>query len=171
MRPFLSLQIPGIVNHLDGCNGELAAFVSEASTGAFFGLLFVVDGKQAEDDGNVAVGVELGDALGHSLTDVVEVGRVATDDASEDDDAVDVAELGELCGGINEFKTAGDAFHGDVLRGYAVGLQFGDGAFEELVGDVVVPFGDNHAEAHFTGIGHGLSLVGCVGIGIGGHFF
>ena len=122
-------------------------------------------GEESENDGDVALGVDAGDAFGHALADVVEVGCVALDDAAEDDDAVHVAELGQLGSGVDEFEATGHALYGDVLQGDTLCGEFFERAVEELVGDVVVPLGDYDAEAHFAGIGDGLALVGCIGEG------
>ena len=113
--------------------------------------------------------IQLGDALGDALADVVEVGRIASYHAAEDDDAVHVSELGQLGGGIDEFKTAGHALDGDVLRRNPILFQFLDGACQEFVGDGLVPLCYDDAEAHFAGIGYGQGLVGGVGIGGCGH--
>ena len=74
--------------HLDGDDGALITLVAETASRTILGLLHVLCGQQTEDNGNVVRRVESGNALGDSLTDVVEMGSLAADDAAEDNDGV-----------------------------------------------------------------------------------
>ena len=161
-RKELFLIFPSVVHHFDGCDCKFLSFLESHS---FFCLLVVVDGEQSEDDGDVSLCVEFGESLCDALADIVKVRRVTFDDASDGDDAVDVSEFGELRCSIDEFKTSGDSVDGDVLLCHSVCHEFADSLFEQGVGDVVVPFGDDDAEAHLVGIGNGSGLVLSVGEG------
>jgi hypothetical protein len=66
--------------HLDGYYGTLVAFIAQAATGTVLCLLEVFSCQQSEYDGNAACGVQPGYACRYALTDVVEMGRLATDD-------------------------------------------------------------------------------------------
>ena len=68
---------------MDGGFGGFAPFVAVETSDAFGCLLFVFDSEKPENHGRVAVGIKSGDPLGHTLADIVEVGRVATDYAAE----------------------------------------------------------------------------------------
>ena len=84
------------LDHLDGGEGTLGAFVAEGAAGAVCGLLMIVGGEDAEDDGYVAVAVEQRNALGDALAYVIEVRRATADDAAEDDDNIVGAAFDEL---------------------------------------------------------------------------
>jgi hypothetical protein len=58
------------------------------ATYAVESVLFVVNGENAEDNGDVAIRVEISDALGYALAYVIEVRCSATDNATEDDNGV-----------------------------------------------------------------------------------
>ena len=150
-----SLDGAGEAHHGDSCLGGFDAFVAEGADGAVEGLLLVVDGEDAEDYGDVAVGVERGNALSDRLADVVEVGRVAANHATDGDDGIHIAALGHEGGAIDEFETAGHAAHGDARGAHAVSGERIDGTFEQAVGDLIVPFAHNDAHAHIGGIGNG----------------
>ena len=74
----------------------LTATVAKASAGAVCGLLMIVGGEDAEDDGNVAVAIEQRNALSDALAYVVEMWCAAAYDASEDNDNVVGAAFDEL---------------------------------------------------------------------------
>ena len=85
--------------HCDGGFGGFGALVAECASGAVKCLLLIFDGEDAEDHGDVAVGVQRRYALGYRLADIVKVGCIAADDASEDDDGIVLRGLNQLrCG-------------------------------------------------------------------------
>ena len=102
--------------HLYGVYGAFVALVAEASAATVFGLLQVVSGEQTVDYGYFALGVELGNAVGDALADVVEVRCFAADYAAEDDDGVISAVERHLVGAVDKLETAGDGLYVDVLR-------------------------------------------------------
>lgn len=59
----LSLDLVYQVDHLDGAQGAVVAFVAGLCSGSFDGLLDVVRGQDAEHDGNVSGQRNGGDAL------------------------------------------------------------------------------------------------------------
>ena len=142
------------LRHFDGYDGTLVALVAEASTGTVAGLLEGVGGEQAVDDGDVAGDVEAGDASGDTLTDIVEMGCLATDDAAEDDDGVVAVVEGHLVCTVDELEGARDGLDVDILGQCAVTLEGGDAAVEECAGDVTVPLGDDDAEDHVRRVGN-----------------
>lgn len=89
-------DVAGELDHLDGGEGTFGAFVAKASAGAVCGLLMIVGGEDAEDDGNVAVAIEQRNALSDALAYVVEMWCAAAYDASEDNDNVVGAAFDEL---------------------------------------------------------------------------
>ena len=76
------------LSHFDGVDGTFVALVAQPASTTVLGLFEIVGGEQAVDDGNGAGGVEMGYALGDALTDVVEMGCLAADDAAQDNDGV-----------------------------------------------------------------------------------
>ena len=145
--------------HFDGDDGALITLVAVLATCTIAGLLEVVGGEEAEDDGDVARGVETGDTLCDALTDVVEVGRLAADDAAEDDHGVVAVVEGHLTGAVDELEGAGHRLHVDVLWQGTMLLEGGDAAFEEGSRDLGIPLGHDHAEDHVRRIGHLREVV------------
>ena len=80
---FKSFGLFPALHHLDGCDGTFVAFVAKHAAAALFSLFHRVAGEQAIDDGHFAFLVQFGQALRDALADVVEVGCVATNDASD----------------------------------------------------------------------------------------
>ena len=151
----LFLKLPSVINHFYRSEGKFLSFIAYAAACAGLCLLHRVDGEQAVDDGDLALGVEGGETLGGALADVVEVGRVAANHATDGDDGIHIAALSHEGGAIDEFETAGHAAHGDARGAHAVSGERIDGTFEQAVGYLIVPFAHNDAHAHIGGIGNG----------------
>ena len=151
----LFLKLPSEIYHFYRSEGKFLSFIAYAAACAGLCLFHRVDGEQAVDDGDLALGVEGGESLGGALADVVEVGSVAANHATDGDDGIHIAALGHEGGAIDEFETAGHAAHGDARGAHAVSGERIDGAFEQAVGDLIVPFAHNDAHAHIGGIGNG----------------
>ncbi len=145
--------------HFNRHYGTFVALVSESSAGAFLRLLQGVGGEQAVDDGNLALGVEAGDAVGDTLADVVEMGRFATDDAAEDNHGVVTSVQAHLVGSVDELKAARNGLYVDVFGQRAVLFERGDGSFEQGSRDFRIPFRHHDAEAHVAGVGHLRKVV------------
>lgn len=136
--------------------------MSGGAADAVEGLLLVVDGEEAEDDGDAAGGVEGCDALGDALAHVVEVGCVAAHHGTEDDNGVGAEAVNHPGCGEGELNRAGDGDGYDVGGEDAVGYEGLAGSPGELGGDVAVPFGGDYgyAGAGFDG-GDGRCGDGC----------
>ena len=80
-------------------------------------LLLGVGGEHAEDDGEPLVDGDLLDAAGGLAGDVVEVRRVAADDAAEADNCGKLAGPRQHFRGDRELEGAGDAVGLDALVG------------------------------------------------------
>ena len=149
------MKLPSVIYHFYRSEGKFLSFIAYAAACAGLCLFHGVDGEQAVDDGDLALCVEGGESLGGALADVVEVGSVAANHATDGDDGIHIAALGHEGGAIDEFETARHAAHGDARGADAVSRERIDGTFEQAVGDLVVPFADNDAYAHIGGIGNG----------------
>lgn len=102
--------------HFDGINGAFVAFVAETPTATVARLLQVVRSEQSVDDRNVSCGIQTGDALGYSLTDVVEVRCLTANDAAKDDDGIVAVVEGHLVGTVDELEGARNGLDMNVLR-------------------------------------------------------
>ena len=136
------------VGHLDGGDGGFGAFVAEAASGSLLRFLKAVDCQHAEDDGDSAACVDVGDALRHSLAYVVEVWRVAAYDAADDDDRVGAERVDGCCCGVDELDCAGHLQACYAVVGDAGGVERADCAVGERAGYGRVPPGgdDDGAE-------------------------
>ena len=101
--------------HFDGSHGAFVAFVTKHSAAAFLCLFEGVAGKQAIDDGHLTLAVQVGKPLGCSLTDIVEVGRVAANDAADGYDGIHQTRVDETRSAIYKFETARDGLDFNVL--------------------------------------------------------
>ena len=145
-------------HHLDGSYGTFVTFVSVFSATTVEGLLEVFGGDESVDHGLGLFGVQTSESVGGALTDIVEVGRIATNDASDGYDGIDLL-LRQLGGAIDEFETAGHVHHGDVFRCYVVLHQGVEGATKERFGHAFVPFADHDAKAHSFAAWHFRGVV------------
>lgn len=68
--------------HLNGHHSAFIAFVTQASTTSVFGLLQVVGGEQTVNHGDIAGRIQACNAVGDAFADVVEMRRLAPNDAS-----------------------------------------------------------------------------------------
>ena len=147
------------LRHLDGYHGTLAALVSQLTASAILRLFKVVGGQQTEHYGDSARGVQAGDTLGDTLTDVVEVRGLATDDAAEDDDGIVTIVERHLMRTVNQLERARNGLYVDVLRQRTVLFERGDAAIEQRTSDFGIPLRHDHAEYHIRRIGHSRKVV------------
>ena len=145
--------------HLYGVYGAFVALVAEPSAATVFGLLQVVSGEQTVDYGDFALGVELGNAVGDALADVVEVRCFAADDAAENYYCVISAVERHLVGAVDKLETAGDGLYVDVLRQCAVLFEGLHRPVEQRSCDFRIPFRYHYAEAHVACVGHVCRVV------------
>lgn len=151
----LFLKLPSEIYHFYRSEGKFLSFIAYAAACAGLCLFHRVDGEQAVDDGDLALGVEGGETLCGALADVVEVGRIAADYAADGNDGIYIAALGHEGSAIDEFETAGHAAHRDAGGAHAVGSEGFNGTFKEAVGNLVIPFANDEAHTHIGGIGNG----------------
>ena len=129
------------LGHLDGYYGTLVAFVAQTSTSTIHSLLHIFRGEQSVDYGDVASSIQTGYTCGDTLTDIVEVGRLATNDRAEDDDSIVAVVERHLVSTIDEFEGAGNSLHMDVLRQRTMTLQGRNAAVEQRPSNFGVPLG------------------------------
>ena len=129
--------------HFDGINGAFVAFVAQFATAAVFGLLEVFGGEKSVDDGNLAGRIQAGNACGYSLTDVVEMGSLATDDTAKNDDGIIHASKCHL---------VGTTVHVAIDGGYAGHIVVADRIKEDAA--------DAIAGLHAMGVRNTVMLTG-----------
>ncbi len=137
------------VQHLDGRQRGLFAFVAVFAAGAVEGLLFVEGGQHAEDDGLTGLDVYFGDAVGYSLADVIEVWGLALDDAAQAEYGVDVLFFGLPEGAEGELEGAWYVLADDVFFPDTVFEQRLYGAAIERFRNFGIPFGHDNGECLF----------------------
>lgn len=125
--------------HCERRFGRFFSFMSMGATYALYGLVFVFNGEQTENYGCASQGIELGYALRDALAYVVEVGSVASYNASKHYYRIGVSLSHGASGGIGEFDGAGHLAHIYVAWVNAEFYESVYGATFELGGDVGVP--------------------------------
>lgn len=152
------------VGEVEGGASGLGAFVAQDATGALLCLIEIVDREDAERDGSLAAGVDNGHSLGRVHAHIVEVRRVAADNATYHDDAVRTTGALKRRRDVDEFHRARHA-QGDNIVGFDTGLFQGvDGAVAQGVGDVGVPFRRDDMKPHTLCGGTGDAKFRSVGV-------
>ncbi|TYZ67978.1 hypothetical protein PybrP1_011886 [[Pythium] brassicae (nom. inval.)] len=115
---------------------------------AVFCLLLREHREHAEEHGHLRVELHAHDALGHGLTDVLEVHRVALDQAADADHGVDLLRRDHAARSERQLVRAGHLERHDVVLGHARLEQLLLGAAHERRDDLGVPLGvhDGHAQ-------------------------
>ena len=103
--------------------------------------------------------VQVGQALRGTLADVVEVGGIAANDASDGDNGIHQTGVDEPRGTIDEFEAARNELHLDVFFAHSMLDKCLAGTFQQGSGYLVVPFADYDAYTHAGSIGHGIDVV------------
>ena len=113
------------ISHTYGGNGSFGTFIAETSPCAVECLLLVIDGEDTEDYRSLSVSIEYCRTLCSYLTDIIEVGSVTADDASDDYDCFQIRH-GAQCeaGGINQFDGAGDILTENIVIGDTGFMQY-----------------------------------------------
>lgn len=148
--------------HQYGIGGTFAAFVSKPSAATLPCLLYVVGCQEAVDDRYVLRGVEVGNAVGDTLTNIVEVGSLAAYDAAEDYDGIEAVVLAQLLCAVDELEAARHVLHVYVLGQGPVLFKGVDCTAEQGSGYLLVPIGNHYAKVHVRGIGYSDAAVGTV---------
>jgi len=138
--------------HLEGGSRSLIALVAERAARAVFGLLEVVGGEHAEDDGLIVLDVEFGDALRNAVADKIKMPCVALNDAAKDDYGVHVGVFEEALCAEREFKCAWHAYGYDVFLLHIVFYEGVVRTFEERVCDFLVPLRNDDADFHVDAV-------------------
>ena len=74
--------------HFDGVNGTFITLISQFAAATVFCLLQVVGREQPVDDRSILSCIEPGYTVSHSLTNIVKMRCLATDDTAENDDGI-----------------------------------------------------------------------------------
>ena len=151
---FYSLIILFEVGHLDGGDGTFYSLVTQTSAATVERLLTVVDGKHGEDDRHMCritmrpclqTGIEQRNALRDRLAYVVEMRRIAPDNATDNDDSrktvagESVVLANESRRRIGELHRTGYVLDDDILLIHTVFLQRIHSSTGHGVGDFRVP--------------------------------
>ena len=115
--------------------------------------------QQAKNYGYVAGGIQTGDALCHTLTDIIEMRCLTTNHAAENDHGVVTVVERHLVSTVDQFKRTGNGLHVDILGQGTVLLKRGNAAVEQRPGNLGIPLGDNHTEGHIRCVGHLLCII------------
>ena len=129
----------GEVDHVEGGFSGLAPFVAVATSDAFDGLLLVFNGEQSEYHRSITVGVEGSHSLSDALADIVEVGGVAADDASEDDHCVIGRCFDHVGGGKCQFDRTGNVENINIAVCKALFVENVKGSVAQGVGYFRIP--------------------------------
>lgn len=135
-------------DHFDGGIGGLLAGVTVGPTAAVPGLLFVVGGQDAEDEGEHFASGDFRDAAGALAGDEVKVRGFAADDRAQADDGGESPGSGHGLGGEGDFEGPRHAFDDDAFFGEARLLESSEAPIEEGVDDLGVEAGGDNSDAH-----------------------
>lgn len=102
--PFESYPVLLELSHFDSIDSTFIAFVTQSASATILGLLQVIGGQQAIDDGDAARGIKACDAGSYSLADVVKVGCFSTNDTAENNDGIVTVVERHLVSPVDEFK-------------------------------------------------------------------
>ena len=129
--------------HLQCRLRSLGALVAQSTACTLLSLLHRFGRQDAEDDGRRSRAeamcrghVQLRDAEGHALTDVVEVRGVPTDDTADSDDGIHSV-VQQARRSIDELKGPWYTEDRDLL--YSLLTEHSESALEQRFSDVVVP--------------------------------
>ena len=104
--------------------------------------------KHAEDYGSVSDSVELCNARRYALANVVEVGRIAANNATDDDYGADIFNVNHASGGIGQFDRSRHVFDDDVLVAFA--LEHIECALKQRFGYVRIPLSHSDGKERFV---------------------
>ena len=89
----------------------------------------------------------MGDSLSCSLANIVKVGSVAFDYATDSNYGIKITAFGELRASVDKFKTTRYAFNGYAAFCNAILLEGLYGTFKERVCNMVVPLCNDNAKS------------------------
>ena len=129
------------IGHTYGRHSRLRAFIAQLPAGTVEGLLQILDGKHSEYHRCLSAGVEHGCSLRGNLADIIEVRRIATDDATDHDHGPDVGHALESHGrGIHQLNGARDITRIDVLLACAGTAKHIEGSVAQSSCNLRIPF-------------------------------
>ena len=132
------------MRHLDGGFGGFSTLVAQGTSGPIKGLLLIIGGEDAEDDGHILSGVEVGATLGGVVADVIEVRRATTDNTADHDDGIVPSSARHLGGTEGQFHSTRHILHGDILVAFC--LEEVKRALKQSPGYLVIPLSANDAD-------------------------
>ena len=138
-------ELPTPALLIDGPRLE-ANLATMARAGPGERLRVALGGENAEDHGDIRAPGHGTQAPGGLLADVLEVRRLAPDDAPQRDDRVVPAPTHHPGGGLGQFPGARDPVDVDVPGEGAVFTQARLSSLEETLGDLPVEAGDEEGE-------------------------
>ena len=146
------------MRHLDSGFGGFGAFVAQGTSGPIKGLLLIIGSKDAEDDGHILGGVEVGATLGGVVADVVKMRRATTDDTADHDDGIVPSGTRHLGGTEGQFYGTRHILHGNVL--IALFLEEVKRALKQGPGYLFIPLGANDAYGETIHMGQRMEGAG-----------
>lgn len=153
------LNILPTFNHLDGGDGTFVAFVAKHAATTFLCLFEGVAGEQPVDDWYLTHEVQVGQTLRCSLTDVVEMRCVATNDATDGNNSIHLTGIDKTCRTINQLETTGNGLDRDVLFTNTMLDECLTSCFKQSACYLVVPLAYDNTHPHACSIRYGLGVV------------
>ena len=141
-------HLVGESDHAYCRHGSLIALVAKSTTTARTALFDVVVGEDTKDIRNLAQGIESSETLGNALRYEIEMGRFATNDATETDDGVNVSMVSQQAGSIGQFESTGNVVNKDVVTLNAIANEGIDTTTKETACDFGIPITDDNAKRH-----------------------
>lgn len=132
--------------HFDGSAGTFGSLIAELTTGSFPGLLEIVDRKDAKRHRRHSAGVKDCGALGGLLADIVEMGGIAPDYATDNNNSIGIITLQDKCGYIHQFHRTGHTDTSYVFLSYTGPEQSVHSPVAQGMCNFGIPFRGNDME-------------------------
>eukprot|EP00429_Kryptoperidinium_foliaceum_P066428 CAMPEP_0176074664 /NCGR_PEP_ID=MMETSP0120_2-20121206/37313_1 /TAXON_ID=160619 /ORGANISM="Kryptoperidinium foliaceum, Strain CCMP 1326" /LENGTH=210 /DNA_ID=CAMNT_0017408359 /DNA_START=38 /DNA_END=666 /DNA_ORIENTATION=- len=155
---------------LDDCVAPVlpAVVAGSVNASARLRLLLIQTAQDAIDDGSVVLEVEIHDALRHSFADVLKMHRLALDEATDADDAVETLRLKQNLRSERDLVGAGHVLDHDVIGGHTACLHSLDAPLSQGLADNGVPTGADDGDLQACAIegGEVEAADGLRGVGV-----
>ena len=152
-------DIASELDQLDGCEGGIPAFVPGLCACTFESLFERFGGKNAECGRDSRLQRNLSYPLGDFPGDIVEMGGIATNHASQTDDGIERLAGSHQEGDLWNFKRTGAVGHGEIMIFRTVTGQAINGTIEEAGRDQRIESADHNAETNSAGSEFSLEYV------------
>ena len=142
-----ALEAAQQVRHFDGAHGRFCTFIAHFAARAIESLFHCVGGEDAVGDRDAGVFGDGTDAFGTLSGNVIEVGRVAADNAAQADDCIGIAKAGKFCNHHWHLPGTG---HFEDFEVFGFGTGAGERiecAVEQTIGHEAVETADNDGHA------------------------